>query len=68
MASDVEHIWIREPELVHALRAGAEARGQTVGALGRDIIIAWARGEAGKEPRKEMQELRGRETRRRAVI
>jgi hypothetical protein len=60
MASDVEHFWIREPELVYALRAAAEARGSTVGALGRDIIIAWARGERFQEQRQAMQELRRR--------
>jgi hypothetical protein len=53
------HFWIREPE-VHALRAVAEARGCTVGSLGRDIIIAWARGEAVREPREEMKQLRRR--------
>jgi hypothetical protein len=67
-ASDAEHIWISAPDLVLALRAAAEARGSTVGALGRDIIIAWARGEAVREPREEMRELRRRESRRRAVI
>jgi hypothetical protein len=60
MASDIEHFWIHEPDLVLALRAVAEARGCTVGSLGRDIIIAWARGEAVRAPRKEMQELRRR--------
>jgi hypothetical protein len=60
MASDAEHFWISEPDLVLALRAVAEARGCTVGALGRDIIIAWARGEQVRVPRDEMKQLRRR--------
>jgi hypothetical protein len=60
MSKVLEHFWIAEPELVHALRRAAEARGQTVGALGRDILWSWARGEAVREPREEIKQLRRR--------
>jgi hypothetical protein len=57
----VAHFWISEPDLVAALRNSAAARGVTIGALARDIVIAWSRGElVAPLPRAEMQQLRRR--------
>jgi hypothetical protein len=55
----VAHFWISEPDLVAALRNAAAARGVTIGALARDIVVAWSRGEVvAPLPRAEMTALR----------